>query len=176
MVKTKMTMENNNKKSLNWPLIIITGFGVIAIFLITFIFVQNLAISTVKDAILLEKAYPKIKPQEYFNELKIQAKRNKLEIKEIAKSDNIIVVQIIKKQLLDKLITEAPNASISSIVNLSIYNIGDGTSIVANNPYIWDMILPSSYLDDIVQSYSEEISMVLDSVYWQLKKKKQELK
>lgn len=166
----------NEKKGLNWPLIVITGFGVVGVFIITFIFVQQLAIRTVKEAILLEKAYPKIKPQEYINELKIEAKKNKLTLIEIAKSDKVFVYQLIKKDLLKKFMEEFPNASISAVVTLSIYDLGDGTSIVATNPYIWDMILPSNYLDDIVQNYSQETSLILDDIYWKLKEKKKELK
>lgn len=163
---------SENKKSLNWPLIIITGFGIVAVFIITFIFVQGLAINTVKEAILMQKAYPKVKPQEYVNELKLSAEKNHLTVKEIAKTDKVILLQVIKPKLLEKLMVEAPDVSIASIINLSIHDIGDGTAIVASNPYIWDMISPSSYLDDILQSYSEEVSLILDSIYWDLKKKK----
>lgn len=162
----------NEKKGLNWPLIVITGFGVVGVFIITFIFVQQLAIRTVKEAILLEKVYPKVKPQEYINELKIEAKKIKLTLIEIAKSDKVFAYQLIKKDLLKKFIEEVPNASISAIVTLSIYDLGDGTSIVATNPYICDMILPSNYLDDIVQNYSQEISLILDDIYWKLKEKR----
>ncbi len=166
----------NNKKSLNWPLIIISGFGVVGFFILTFIFVQGLAINTVKDAILIQKAYPKVTPQEYINELKIKAKENKIIIKQISSNNRAFILQIIKPALMEKLLNEAPDVAIASIINLSIYDIGDGTAIVANNPYIWDMISPSSYIDDIVQSYSEEISLILDSIYWDIKKKKEILK
>jgi hypothetical protein len=166
---------DNNKKSLNWPFIVITAFGIIGTFIITFVFVQGLAINTVKDAILLQKAYPKIKPQEYVNELKLEAEKNHLIIDEIKISDRVIVLQIVSTSLLEKLLNEAPDVSIAAIVNLSIHDIGDGTAIVANNPYIWAKISSSPYLDDIVKNYSNEISLILDSIYWKIKEKKKVL-
>jgi len=163
-------------KSKNWPLIIISGFGVVAIFLITFIFIQGLAINTVREALILEKAYPKIKPQEYINELQRIAKANNIQVKIISKTDRAFLVQITRKDLMEKLLIEAPNVAVLSVVNVSIYDVGDGTGLVATNPYIWDIIAPNSYIDDIAQGFSEELSMIFDSIYWDFKKKEKMLK
>lgn len=164
------------KKSLNWPLIVISGFGVIAVFLITFIFVQGLAINTVREAIIFEKAYPHIKPQEYLNELKLEAKQNKLQIKEISRGQNSFLIQITRPELMDKILNEYPNIALLSVVNVVIYDLGDGTGLVATNPYIWSMISKNAYINDIAKGFSEELSMVFDSIFWSLKKKKSMLK
>jgi len=160
----------------NWPLVIITGFGVIAIFLITFIFIQGLAINTVREALIMEKAYPKIKPQEYLNELKRIAPKNNIEVKLLFEGNNSYLVQITRKKLSEKLLNEAPNVSVLSVVNVSIYDVGDGTGLVATNPYIWDIIAPNSYIDDIAQGFGEELSMIFDSIYWNYRKKQKMLK
>ena len=160
----------------NWPLVIITGFGVIAVFLITFIFIQGLAINTVREALILEKAYPKIKPQEYINELERIAEANNIEVKVIEKGNNSFVLQITRKKLLEKLLAEAPNVAILSVVNVVVYDVGDGTGLVATNPYIWDIIAPNSYIDDVAQGFGEELSMIFDSIYWDFKKKQRMLK
>ncbi|HIE59694.1 MAG TPA: hypothetical protein EYH43_01510 [Persephonella sp.] len=160
----------------NWPLVIITGFGIIAIFLITFIFIQGLAINTVREALIMEKAYPKIKPQEYVNELKRIASKNNIEIKLLFKGNNSYLLQITRKKLSEKLLNETPNVAVLSVVNVSIYDVGDGTGLVATNPYIWDIIAPNSYIDDIAQGFGEELSMIFDSIYWDYRKKQKMLK
>ena len=160
----------------NWPLVIITGFGVIAIFLITFIFIQGLAINTVREALIMEKAYPKIKPQEYVNELKRIASKNNIEVKLLFEGNNSYLVQITRKKLSEKLLNESPNVAILSVVNVSVYDVGDGTGLVATNPYIWDIIAPNSYIDDIAQGFGEELSMIFDSIYWDYRKKQKMLK
>ncbi|RUM49479.1 MAG: hypothetical protein DSY47_03510 [Hydrogenothermus sp.] len=160
----------------NWPLVIITGFGVIAIFLITFIFIQGLAINTVREALIMEKAYPKIKPQEYVNELKRIAPKNNIEVNLLFEGNNSYLVQITRKKLSEKLLNEVPNVSVLSVVNVSIYDVGDGTGLVATNPYIWDIIAPNSYIDDIAQGFGEELSMIFDSIYWDYRKKQKMLK
>ena len=160
----------------NWPLVIITGFGVIAIILITFIFIQGLAINTVREALIIEKAYPKIKPQEYVNELKRIAPKNNIEVNLLFEGNNSYLIQITRKKLSEKLLNEAPNVSVLSVVNVSIYDVGNGTGLVATNPYIWDIIAPNSYIDDIAQSFGEELSMIFDSIYWDYRKKEKMLK
>lgn len=160
----------------NLPLVIITGFGIIAIFLITFIFIQGLAINTVREALIMEKAYPKIKPQEYVNELKRIASKNNIEIKLLFKGNNSYLLQITRKKLSEKLLNETPNVAVLSVVNVSIYDVGDGTGLVATNPYIWDIIAPNSYIDDIAQGFGEELSMIFDSIYWDYRKKQKMLK
>ncbi len=164
------------KKGRNWPLIVITGFGVIAVFLITFVFIQGMAVNTVKEALLIEKAYPKIKPQQYYRELLAVAKQNNIQITLIKKTENAFLIQIKREKLIDKLLNEAPNVSLLAVVNTVIYDLGDGTGLVSTNPYIWDIITPNSYIDDIAQSFGEELSMIFDSVYWEYKKKEKMLK
>lgn len=164
------------KKERNWPFIIITGFGIIATLIFVFIFVQNMAINTVKSSVLLEKAYPHIKPQEYLNHLKIKAKKNNLRIVELRQDKGYFLIQLINDKKLDEVLAISPQVAPLAIINLVIYDLGDGTAIVGNNPYIWDIVYPSSVVDDLAESFSNEISDILDSIYWDIKKEKQMLK
>ncbi len=164
------------KKDRNWPFIIITGFGILATFIFIFIFVQNMAINTVKSSVLLEKAYPHIKPEEYVNHLKIKAKKNNLRIVELRKDRGYYLIQLIDDKKLDEVISLSPQVAPLAIINLVIYDLGDGTALVGNNPYIWDIIYPSSVIDDIAESFLNQLSDILDSIYWDIKKEKKMLK
>ncbi len=159
----------------NYPFIIITALAVIMTLVFVYLFTYQSAINTVRGAVLIEKAYPKIKPEEYINQLKIEAQKNKLQLKEIRKEKNIYLIQIINQELLDKLLS-APSVAILSIINIAIYDIGDGTAVVGNNPYLWDIISPNNYIDDLAESYSDRLSEIFDNVYWEIKKKKKILK
>lgn len=159
----------------NYPFIIITALAVIMTLIFVYLFTYQSAINTVRSAVLIEKAYPKIKPEEYINQLKIEAKKNKLQLKEIRKEKNIYLIQIINQELLDKLLS-APSVAILSIINIAVYDIGDGTAVVGNNPYLWDIISPNNYIDDLAESYSDRLSEIFDNVYWEIKKKKKILK
>ena len=164
------------KKERNWPFIIITGVGIFATLIFIFIFVQNMAINTVKSSVLLEKAYPHIKPQEYLNHLKVKAKKNNLRIVELRQDRGYFLVQLINDKKLDEVLAISPQVAPLAIINLVIYDLGDGTAIIGNNPYIWDIVYPSSVIDDMAESFSNEISDILDSIYWDIKKEKQMLK
>ncbi len=164
------------KKSKNWPFIIITGVGIFATLVFIFIFVQNLAINTVRSSILIEKAYPHIKPEEYLNHLRIKAKANNLRIVELRSDKNYYLVQLINDKKLDEVLSLSPQAAPLSIINLVIYDLGDGTAIVGNNPYVWDIVYPSKVIDDIAENFSNEISDILDSIYWDIKKEKELLR
>lgn len=113
----------------------------------------------------MEKAYPKIKPQEYVNELKRIAPKNNIEVNLLFEGNNSYLVQITRKKLSEKLLNEVPNVSVLSVPNVSIYDLVDGTGLVATNPYIWDIIAPNSYIDDIAQGFGEELSMIFYSIY-----------
>jgi hypothetical protein len=164
------------KKERNWPFIIITGAGIVATLIFIFIFVQNMAINTVKSSVLLEKAYPHIKPEEYVNHLRIKAKKNNLRIVELRKDRGYYLIQLIDDKKLDEVISLSPQVAPLAIINLVIYDLGDGTALIGNNPYIWDIIYPSSVIDDLAQGFAEQISDILDSIYWDIKKEKEILK
>ncbi len=164
------------KKDRNWPFIIITGVGIVATLIFIFIFVQNMAINTVRSSVLLEKAYPHIKPQEYLNHLKLKAKRNNLRIIELRHDRGYFLIQLINDKKLDEILSISPQVAPLAIINLVIYDLGDGTAVIGNNPYIWDIVYPNSVIDELAESFSKEISDILDSIYWDIKKEKQMLK
>ncbi len=159
----------------NYPLIIVSALGIIASLILVYMYVYQRAINSVRSAALIEKAYPKIKPEEYINQLKIQAQRNNLKIVEITKTERTFIVQLVNQKLLEKLIDINPGASVLTIVNLSIYDLGDGTAVVGNNPYLWDIMIPSNYVDDLAEGFSKELSQILDDIFWEIKKKKEAL-
>ncbi|WP_293442702.1 hypothetical protein [Persephonella sp.] len=160
----------------NWPFIIITGFGVVATLIFVYIFVYGLAVNTVKSAVLLEKAYPHIKPQEFMNLLQKKAKNNNLKIIKISSEENLFLVQMVDEKQLEEILSLAPQISPLSIVNLVIYDLGDGTGIVGNNPYLWDIVIDNPKVDEMAENFSDRLSDLLDSIYWDYKKGKETLK
>ncbi len=164
------------KKERNWPFIIITGVGILATLIFIFIFVQNMAINTVKNSVLIEKAYPHIKPQEYLNHLKMKAIKNNLRVVELRQDRGYFLIQLINDKKLDEVLSISPQVAPLAIINLVIYDLGDGTAVIGNNPYIWDIVYPSSVIDDIAENFSNEISDILDSIYWDIKKEREMLK
>jgi len=160
----------------NWPFIIITGSGIIVTLVFVYIFVYGLAVNTVKSAVLLEKAYPHIKPQEYINLLQKKAESNNLKIIKIVSERNLFLVQMVDEKLLEDVISLAPQISPLSIINLVIYDLGDGTGVVGNNPYLWDIVIDNPKIDEIAESFSDKLSDFLDSIYWDYKKGKETLK
>ena len=159
----------------NKPFWIITGIGIFSTLIFLYIFVYGLAVRTVQSSVLMEKAYPHIKPEEYLNELKLEAKKNNLKLIEVKSEKNYYLVQLINEKRLEEVISVSPQAAPLAIINVVIYDLGDGTGVVANNPYLWDIVYPSNYIDDIAQQFSEELSDILDGIYWEIKKKKEEL-
>ena len=160
----------------NWPFIIITGFGIIATLIFLYIFVYGLAVNTVKSAALLEKAYPHIKPQEYMNIFKRQAAANGLKIIKITQEKNLFLIQIVDEKQLEDILALAPQIAPLAVVNLVIYDLGDGTGVVGNNPYIWDIMIDNNKIDDMAESFSDRLSEILDSIYWKYKKEKEMLR
>ncbi|WP_457636049.1 hypothetical protein [Persephonella sp.] len=160
----------------NWPFIIITGFGIGATLIFVYIFVYGLAVNTVKSAVLLEKAYPHIKPQEYMNLLQKKAEKNNIKIIKISSEKNLFLIQMIDEKQLEEILSLAPQISPLSIVNLVIYDLGDGTGIIGNNPYLWDIIIDNPKVDEMAESFSDRLSDLLDSIYWDYKKGKETLK
>ncbi len=159
----------------NYPFIIVSALGIIASLVLVYMYVYQRAINSVRSAALIEKAYPIVKPEEYINQLKINAEKNNLKIIEITKTERTFIVQLINEKLLEKLININPGASVLTIVNLSIYDLGDGTAVVGNNPYLWDIMMPSNYVDDLAEGFSKELSSILDDIFWEIKKKKEAL-
>ena len=160
----------------NWPFIVITGFGIVATLIFVYIFVYGLAINTVKSAVLIEKAYPHIKPQEYMNILQKKAKSNNLKIIKISSEKNLFLVQMVDEKQLEDILSLAPQISPLSIVNLVVYDLGDGTGIVGNNPYLWDIVIDNPRIDEMAENFSNRLSDFLDSIYWDYKKEKETLK
>jgi len=159
----------------NKPFWFITGVGIFATLIFLYLFVYNLATRTVESAVLMEKAYPNVKPAEYLNELKYQAKRNNLKLIVLKNLGNTFLIQIIDEKKLEDVLSISPQAAPLSIVNVVIYDLGNGTGLVATNPYLWDIIFPNKYIDDIAENYSDELSDIFDSIYWILKERKKEL-
>ncbi len=159
----------------NKPFWFITGVGIFATLIFLYLFVYNLATRTVERAVLIEKAYPNVKPAEYFNELKYQLDKKNIDIKLIRSENNLFVIQIVNNKVLDDVLNVSPQAVPLAIVNVVIYDLGNGTGLVATNPYLWDIVYPNNYIDNIAESYSEELSDIFDSIYWILKEKKKEL-
>jgi hypothetical protein len=160
----------------NWPFIIITGIGVFATLIFLYVFVYGLAVNTVRSSVLLEKAYPHIKPQEYLNLLKRKASKNNLKIIQLRSENRYFLIQMINEKKLNEVLSISPQIAPLSIINLVIYDLGDGTGLVGNNPYIWDIVVDSPLIDEMAQNYSEELSDLLDSIYWDYKKEKEILK
>ncbi len=160
----------------NWPFIVITGFGIVATLIFVYIFVYGLAVNTVKSAVLIEKAYPHIKPQEYMNILQKKAKNNNLKIIKISSERNLFLIQMVDKKQLEEIISLSPQIAPLSVVNLVVYDLGDGTGIVGNNPYLWDIVIDNPRIDDMAENFSNRLSDFLDSIYWDYKKEKETLK
>ena len=159
----------------NKPLVIITGIGIFTTLVFLYIFVYGLAVRTVRSSVLIEKAYPKITPAEYLNELKMIAPQNNLKIIQIKNENHFFIVQLINEKYLDEVASVSPQATPLAIVNMVIYDLGDGTALIATNPYLWDIVYPNNYIDDKAESFSNELSEIFDSIYWRIKEKKKEL-
>jgi len=81
--KTKREPTNYRKPILmnrNYPLIIVSALGIITSLVLVYMYVYQRAINSVRSAALIEKAYPRIKPEEYINQLRIQAQKNKIPV------------------------------------------------------------------------------------------------
>ncbi|WP_457621178.1 hypothetical protein [Persephonella sp.] len=157
----------------NWPFIIITGFGVLATFVFLYFFVYGLAVNTVRSSVLIEKAYPNTKPEEYINELKIKAQANGLNIVQLKRERDYYIIQIIDERVLEEVALRSPKFTPLSVITIVIYSVGNGTAIVGNNPYLWDIVSPDSGIDNIAEDFSDQLSDIFDSIYWDLKKKKE---
>ncbi len=165
--------EKTNKP--NYPFILITAFGIIATLIFVFTFVYQKSISTVREKAIMERAYPKIKPQEYYYELKNIAAKNGFKVKDIVIEGNYFVVQLYSLNYIEK----AKNISLALpsivIVTLSIYDLGDGTAVVGNNPYLWRILVENRNSDSLAKEYYELVDLVLNSVYYSLKEKKKSI-
>ncbi len=159
----------------NIPFIVITSLGVVATIFLLYFFVYNMAVDTVRSSILIEKAYPKIKPEEYVNELKISAQKNNLTLIEIQKGEGFFLLQLYDKTVLNKLAMISPQLVSIAVINVVIYPVQNGTGLVANNPYLWDIVIPSNYIDDLSENFSNQLKDIFDGIYWQIKEKKKEI-
>lgn len=168
-------MNNQQTNKPNYPFIIITAFGIIATLIFIFIFVYQKSISTVREKAIMERAYPKIKPQEYYYELKNIAAKNGFTVKDIVIEGNYFVVQLYSLNYIEK----AKNISLSLpsmiVITLSIYDLGDGTAVVGNNPYLWKILIKDRNSDNLAKEYYELVDLVLNSVYYSLKEKKKSI-
>ena len=159
----------------NLPFLIITGLGIVATLFLVYFFVYNMAVETVRSAIFIERAYPNIKPEEYVNELKSSAKKNNLTILDIKQNNQYYLLQMYDENIINKLSQISPNLVSIGVINLVVYSVGGGTGIVANNPYLWDIAIPSDYVDDLAENFSNQLIDIFDGIYWQIKEKKKEL-
>ncbi len=159
----------------NLPLIVVTSFGIIATLFLVYFFVYNMAVDTVRSSIFIEKAYPLVKPEEYVNELKLSAEKNNLTIIEVQKGKNFFLLQMYDRTILEKLSMISPQLVSIAVVNLVIYPVQNGTALVANNPYLWDIVVPSNYIDDLAENFSNQLKDIFDGIYWQIKEKKKEI-
>ncbi len=168
---------NNQQKTteLNYPFIVITAFGIVATLIFIFIFVYQKSISTVREKAIMERAYPKIKPQEYYYELKNIASKNGFTVKDLIIENNYFLVQLYSLNYIEK----AKNISLSLpsmvVVTLSIYDLGDGTAVVGNNPYLWKILIENRNSDSLAKEYYELVNLVLNNVYYSLKEKKKSI-
>jgi len=89
---------DNQTKTPNYPFIVLTGFGIIA----TLIFVYQKSVSTVREKAIMERAYPKVKPQEYYYELKNIASKNGFTVLDIQTDTNYFLIQLYSKNFIEK--------------------------------------------------------------------------
>lgn len=161
--------------TLNLPLILITGFGVVATLFFLYLFVYNKATDTVKRSLTIQKAYPNIKPQEFINQLNSTAKEFGFSYIQIYTDNSTFLISLYSTTEIEKVNSISKNGLAYTVVNLVLYDLGNGTAIVGNNPYIWDIIYDSKILDEYAQEYSVKISGILDRVYLELKEKKKSI-
>lgn len=163
------------KTSLNLPLIIITGFGVLATLFFVYYFTYNKAIDTVRKDLTIQKAYPKVKPQEYITQLSYTFAEEGFSVQQVYTDNKTFLVTISSQKEIEKAISLNPVAAAYTTVNLVIYDLGNGTAVVGNNPYIWDIIYEDRVLDEYAQSYAEKISRLLDKTFLTLREKKKSI-
>ncbi|MGC8868666.1 MAG: hypothetical protein ACP5P7_03280, partial [Sulfurihydrogenibium sp.] len=171
----KTKMENQNKKTLNYPFIILTGFGIVATLIFVFLFVYQLSVGKVRQEALIEFAYPKITPQEYYNELKNVCQKNNFEFREIYIENNYFLVQIYSKDYLQKAKDLSPSVVPLVLVNLSISALPEGTAVVGNNPYLWRVMIENKQVDAFAKDYTELVKLILNDVYYSVKQKKKNI-
>jgi|GEM_PF-892753 len=166
---------DNQTKTPNYPFIVLTGFGIIATLIFLFIFVYQKSVSTVREKAIMERAYPKVKPQEYYYELKNIASKNGFTVLDIQTDTNYFLIQLYSKNFIEK----AKNVSLSlppmTVITLSIYDLGDGTAVVGNNPYLWRVLVEGKASDSLAKEYYELVDLMLNDVYYSLKEKKKKL-
>jgi hypothetical protein len=166
---------DNQTKTPNYPFIVLTGFGIIATLIFLFIFVYQKSISTVREKAIVERAYLKVKPQEYYYELKNIASKNGFTVLDIQTDTNYFLIQLYSKNYIEK----AKNVSLSlppmTVITLSIYDLVDGTAVVGNNPYLWRVLVEGKASDSLAKEYYELVDLMLNDVYYSLKEKKKKL-
>ncbi|MEJ5172813.1 MAG: hypothetical protein WHT47_03790 [Hydrogenothermaceae bacterium] len=163
------------KTSKNIPFIVITGFGIVATLFFIYFFVYNKAVDTVRKDLVIQKAYPKIKPQEFITELSFVASKSGFSVSQIYTDNRTFLVNIYSQKEIDQVINLNPNTLAYINVSLVIYDLGDGTAVIGNNPYIWDIIFEDRNLDDRAQEYSQTVSNLLDNVYLSIKEKRKSI-
>jgi hypothetical protein len=168
-------MENQKSKTLNYPFIILTGFGIVATLIFVFLFVYQLSVGKVREEALIEYAYPKVSPQEYFNELKNVCQKNNFEFRELYVEENYFLVQIYSKDYLQKAKNLSPSVVPLVIVNLSISPVPDGTAVVGNNPYLWRVMIENRQVDTLAKDYTELVKLILNDVYYKVKEKRKNI-
>lgn len=163
------------KTTANLPLILITGFGVLATLFFIYYFTYNKAIDTVRKDLTIQKAYPKVRPQEYIIQLNHTFTEEGFSVHQVYTDGKTFVVMITSTKEIEKALSFNPVASAYTTVNLVVYDLGNGTAVVGNNPYIWDIIYEDKTLDEFAQNYSEKVNDLLDKTFITLKEKKKSI-
>lgn len=163
------------RSSINLPLILITGFGVLATLFFLYLFVYNKATDTVRKDLTIQKAYPRVKPQEFVNQLFYTAKEEGFSYNLVYTDNSTFLINLYSIKEIEKAKSVNPNAIAYVGVNLAVYDLRNGTAVVGNNPYIWDIIYDSKVLDEYAQDYSSRVSGMLDKVYFTLGEKKKSI-
>lgn len=163
------------KTNLNLPLIIITGFGIIATLFFIYYFTYNKAVDTVRKDLTIQKAYPKVKPQEYITQLSHTFAEEGFSVHQIYTDNKTFVITVYFQKEIEKAVSLNPVAAAYTTVNLVVYDLGSGTAVVGNNPYIWDIVYEDKVLDEYAQSYAQKVSQLLDKVFLTLKEKKKSI-
>lgn len=163
------------KNSFNIPLIVITGFGILLTLFFVYYFTYNKAVDTVRENLVIQRAYPKIKPQEFINQLPYIASEEGFSINQIHNNESSFIITLYSPKEIEKALSIGPMATAYTVLTFVIYDLGNGTAVIGYNPYIWDIIYENRVLDEMAQQYSENIIKIFDRTYLTIKEKRKSI-
>lgn len=163
------------KAALNIPFIVITAFGVIATIFFVYYFTYSKAVDTVRKDLVIQRAYPKIKPQEFINQLPYTASEYGFSINQIYTDNSSFIIALYSNKEIEKALSIGPMATAYTTITFVVYDLGNGTAVIGYNPYIWDIIYENKTLDDLAWQYSEKIVDIFDKTYLTIKEKKKSI-